>query len=91
MPTYEEFKKKLIDVFPREDDYLEAYEEFKRNWESFQNIRNLKRKKYGSHHRNKKSGKPNKSQLIPSSLFHINPPPDNELVKLVGLVELVDP
>lgn len=49
MPTYNEFKKKLIEVPPCEDlcesDYLEAYEEFKKQWESFQNIRNLKRKK----------------------------------------------
>ena len=47
MPTYEEFKKKLIEAFPCEGDYIEAYEEFKREWESFQNIRNLKRKKVG--------------------------------------------
>jgi hypothetical protein len=45
MPTYEEFKKKLIEALPCEGDYIEEYEKFKRNWESFQNIRNLKRKK----------------------------------------------
>ena len=45
MPTYDEFKKKLIEAIHCEGDYRESYEEFKRNWESFQNIRNLKRKK----------------------------------------------
>jgi hypothetical protein len=45
MPTYKEFKKKLIEALHCENEYIEAYEEFKRNWESFQNIRNLKRKK----------------------------------------------
>ena len=45
MPTYEEFKKKLIESLHPEDPYLDAYEEFKRNWETFQKIRNLKRKK----------------------------------------------
>ena len=45
MPTYEEFKKKLFEHLNRDDWYKKRYEEFKRNWESFQNIRNLKRKK----------------------------------------------
>jgi len=45
LPTYEEFKKKLFEFLNREDWYKKRYEEFKRHWESFQNIRNLKRKK----------------------------------------------
>ena len=35
MPTYEEFKRKLMEVFHCEGEYLEEYEKFKRNWESF--------------------------------------------------------
>ena len=44
MPTYEEFKKKLFEHLNRDDWYQKRYEEFKNDWESYQNDRNLKRK-----------------------------------------------
>lgn len=45
VPSYKEFKKTLVEALHgRQGEYVEEYEEFKKNWESFQNIRNLKRK-----------------------------------------------
>ena len=41
LPTYEEFKKRALEAI----NFEYEYKQFKKDWESFQNIRNLKSKR----------------------------------------------